>query len=122
MTDATLERQITRAVLAAIAAHESNRHSVPPDQVAKLIREHVDMKRDLELLVTDIHGKPDPTAAKPDRRTGGVVVQVAEMHDKLTNGGVKADLPTTIKVAIITTAGVVTTAGITGVIQLLRGG
>ena len=115
MADDTLERQITRAVLAAIAAHEANRHTMTPDEVVKL-------RRDVSLLVTDIHGRPAPTAADPNRREGGVVQQVDEMHDKLTNGGVEAKLPRTVTVAIITTAGVVITAGIAGLVQILAGG
>ena len=122
MAEDTLERQVARAVLAAIEAHEQYRHSMAPDEVAKLRREHDKLLTDMELLVTDIHGRLDGTAADPTRRTGGVVQQVAEMHDKLTNGGVEAKLPRTVTVAVITTAGVVITAGITGLIQLLTGG
>lgn len=75
--------------------------------------------RTVRRIVRELHGVE--SSADPDQREGGLIEDVSFIRDQIENGGVKAQLPTSLRVAIITTAGVVLAAAVTGTFAWLTG-
>ena len=111
--------EVVEIVAAIIAQHVERLHTLSEPDVAQLVKEHVDMRRAVELITIELHGKEAPTVADPDKREGGIVEQVDDIHEIITNGGVTLKLTRGAKAALATTIGVILTALIAGIFDLI---
>ncbi len=121
------QQELAELIAGAIDHHVAKLHTLDEETVARLIKEHTGMVRDIELVKIELHGIEAPTVADRDRRTGGMVQQVEtidkrteRIEEQINNGGVSAKLGKGTQAAIITTVGLVLVAVITSIIDLLR--
>ncbi len=117
--DQELLGAIAKVVADQLGEHVGKLHTLGEPEVARLIAEHTEYGEAIRVITRELHGERNELTGQ---WSGGMVEQLDKVYQVLTNGGVKAELPTTIKVAIITTLGLVGVAFVTGLFGLLTGG
>ena len=121
--------EVTQVVASILARHVDKLHTLSEPDVAELVKEHIDMREAVELITIEMHGKKAPTVADPDRREGGMslnVEAIAErqigidkrtknIEDLVANGGITVKLTRGVRSALIAAFAIIMAALIAGI-------